>query len=153
MHGTRRLSDDMRAVIRRGRGRKPTLDREPNGRVRRGLDRQSTRMYGEMTTAIYVMVAGSAVKIGLSVDPGARARDLQIAQEKHVCIHWAVRLEPTAARMVEMEIHRSLKGSKYHASGEWYYLDPEAAKGIVQAEIRKRGVSFVADFSYGYGEV
>jgi hypothetical protein len=103
------------------------------------------------TQAVYVMTAGSVTKIGRSVRVGGRALGIQSGQEKEVCVYWAIRLATKDANAVERAIHKQLAGSKYHARGEWYYMAPAAARGLIEAEIRDRGVETYKDFSFGYG--
>lgn len=109
------------------------------------------RMNGEDTQAVYVMTAGSAIKIGRSARVGGRALQIQGGQEKDVCVYWAIRLLSADAIAVERSIHRELAGSKYHARGEWYHMDPGTARGIIEAEIRKRGAQTYVDLDFGYG--
>lgn len=135
--------------------RKFTVVREPNGvRSRRpgwrALFDRVDAMNGKPAASLYVMEAGSAVKIGLSKRPGSRALGVQTGQEKDVRVHWAIRLPLDAARQIEREIHNSLRGSKYHARGEWYYMSPAAARGLIEAEIGKSGVKYEPDLSFGF---
>jgi hypothetical protein len=87
--------------------------------------------------AVYVICAGDAVKVGVSIDPGKRARGLQTGQDRIVRIFWATMLEYEEAYRLEAEVHQRLKrDTGGHASGEWYYLAPETAVSTIQSQIK-----------------
>lgn len=90
--------------------------------------------------SVYVICAGdSAVKIGVSRDPGNRAKQLQVAQDKVVRVFWATRLETDEAFRLEKEVHDALKRTQGRACGEWYYIAPETAVSVIQERIKTVG--------------
>ena len=78
-----------------GRPRKAG-ERYLNGRLK-GIDliaithRRPTRVFhnkSEEETAIYVICAGSVIKIGRSKNPARRAADIQVGQDQEVRVFW-----------------------------------------------------------------
>lgn len=102
--------------------------------------------------SVYVMCAGedSAVKVGFSVNPGQRARQLQTGQDRPVRVFWATELEYGEAQELEAQVHAELKRRGVGvAEGEWYYLAPQTVVGVIKGEIKKRGYWAIPDRLYG----
>ncbi len=106
--------------------------------------------YVQHVASIYVMTAGdTAVKIGVSIDPGRRVKSLQNGQDKIVRIYWAADFEFSEAYEIERAVHKRLKTTPGHASGEWYYIDPETAVGVIRSECRRANYHVEPNKSYG----
>lgn len=108
--------------------------------------------YTAHIASVYVMVAGddAAVKIGVSTNPGNRLRSLQTGQDRIIRIFWATELEFGDAHELERAVHARLKSALgVHASGEWYYIAPETAVGVIQREIEAGKHWAIPDRCYG----
>lgn len=91
-------------------------------------------------TAIYVTEAGALTKIGITKNPKQRAKGLQTANGQVVRMAWYRWMHGPDARKLEKAIHDKFRGSKYHANGEWYYLDADTAIGLVSLKIAEMGM-------------
>jgi hypothetical protein len=100
--------------------------------------------------SVYVICAGdSAVKVGVSINPGARARNLQTGQDRIVRVFWAVMLEYSDAYRLEKEVHDKLRRTVGGASGEWFYIAPETAVAAIQAQLKSGDFWAEPDPVYG----
>lgn len=101
----------------------------------RDLDRLLDR-----PTAIYVTEAGSLKKIGITKNPKQRSKEIQTANGYVVRMIWYRWMDGPDARKLEKAIHDKYAGSKYHAHGEWYYMNAETAIGIVSRMTEEMGL-------------
>lgn len=119
--------------------------RERNGRVSRAIadpeewTRDLDRWMND-PTAIYVTEAGALTKIGITKNPKQRTKGLQTANGQIVRMAWYRWMHGPDARKLEKAIHDKFRGSKYHAHGEWYYLDADTAIGIVSKMTHEMGL-------------
>lgn len=88
-------------------------------------------------TAIYVTEAGALSKIGISTNPQARARDIQVGNGQIVRLAWYRWMNGNDARRLEHAVHKAHRGSTIHAHGEWYYLSTDSAIDLVVSTIDK----------------
>lgn len=131
--------------------------REPNGRLSRAkadpdawtrdLDRMLDR-----PTAIYVTEAGSLKKIGITKNPKQRSKEIQTSNGCVVRMIWYRWMNGPDARKLEKAIHDRYFGSKYHAHGEWYYMNAETAIGIVSRMTEEMGLFAVYEKWNSYVE-
>jgi AraC-like DNA-binding protein len=106
--------------------------------------------YKPHTAAVYVICADdTAVKIGVSTHPERRVKAIQTGQDKTVRIFWAVILLRSEAYKIERTVHRRLADTAGKARGEWYYIDPRSAVGVIQSVIEKSGFDSELDIRHG----
>ena len=75
-------------------------------------------------TALYVMKAGDATKVGISKSPEKRRKQLQTGNSNPVKIEKIVWFEnEPQARKIEKRIHRYLKKEDKHCKGEWFDIE------------------------------
>lgn len=132
------------ASIMVGRPRK-IGKREANGRISRikddpdAMTRDLDRFMDD-PTAIYVTEAGAMCKIGITKNPTQRSRALQTSNGNAVRMVWYRWMDGPAAKKLEKAIHKQHQGSRWHAHGEWYYLDKETAIGIIAKKTADMGL-------------
>ena len=92
-----------------------------------------------VASAGYVYVIGPAdlepgvlVKVGSTVSPGARLKDLQTGSPVHLIMHVAI--PSSDCRALETQIHHRLASVRAH--GEWFRYGPGPARLIEQAHQR-----------------
>lgn len=102
------------------------------------------RQYGfsEPSSCLYVIEAdgGPPIKIGISVNPRARADTIQSGQSRKITIYRTYRLKRVDAVALERHLHRELQKTISHARGEWYDIDSETAASVIEREIRRFGL-------------
>lgn len=121
-----------------------TVDSTP--RNRHGKKRRMTnaefqwllRPENRCVNSVYVLCADDhAVKIGVSRDPGKRAKQIQSGQDRKICIYWAVELWRPQAIELERRLHERLRKQTTHIRGEWYLLSPAQAVAEIKREISR----------------
>jgi hypothetical protein len=82
---------------------------------------------------VYVIVAPDRVKIGVSINPHARVKQLDGGGGwgGTLRLHWSKQFLPGEARRVEAQIKRVHAESRI--VGEWYGFSPEEAVRVVEA--------------------
>ena len=105
--------------------------------------------FGEPSKAVYVIEAFPSLKIGISRDPAKRARQLQVGQDREVCVFWAIRLAASDAQKVETEVHRRLGSRNIHMRGEWYAFSPMEARAEIERVIGDLGFRSQLDLEFG----
>lgn len=78
---------------------------------------------------IYVIGTKEKQKIGYSSDVDKRLRSLQTGNPDSLTIHHKIEIPEDRARIVESKIHKEY--SYLRLKGEWFKMDPEKAKGIL----------------------
>jgi predicted GIY-YIG superfamily endonuclease len=102
------------------------------------------------TAAVYVITAeDTAVKVGVSVNPGQRLAQLQTGQHLDLRIYWAMRLPRSAAGKLERAVHRFLRKTTKFGRGELYYVTPDYAVGVIEDEAKRMRFVGKPDFDYG----
>jgi predicted GIY-YIG superfamily endonuclease len=82
---------------------------------------------------VYVLTNGMDYKVGISVNPEKRIKQLQTGNGDTLSLVWTKRVrDRDAARSFERDIHRGLKQCK--KEGEWFKLPPEKVS-ILQREM------------------
>jgi Meiotically up-regulated gene 113 len=110
-------------------------------------------LYGfkDPSAAVYVLaISGASVKVGVSSHPAQRVKQIQVDVDRPVRVFWAVRLKRADAFRLEKQVHKRLKEVGRHAMGEWFYVAPETAVAVIQAEIKRMRLRTVPDLVYGF---
>lgn len=85
---------------------------------------------------IYIIgVTTNPVKIGISDDVRLRLQVLQVGCPDPLVLHHAVTVNSTVAPIVESLCHDTLK--ERHRRGEWFDVDAEYAKTVVELHARR----------------
>jgi hypothetical protein len=106
--------------------------------------------YKPHLSSVYVFEAGDAVKVGVSMNPQQRLRQLQNGQDRPICAYWAMQFCGCDAREVERLVHKRLKESDTaRAKGEWYYLAPQTAVSVIQRIVEEGKYWGEPDPAYG----
>jgi hypothetical protein len=115
-------------------------ERYPGGKLK-PAKRYKAKVVGHAilgTTAVYVMCIGDRpTKIGISNNPGHRAKNIQVGQDRTVRVFWAVRLARKDALAVERAVHATLKTTPMHLRGEWFMIGGSEAVAVIKDHIRK----------------
>ncbi len=105
------------------------------------------------TASIYILSADEySVKIGVSMNPRQRAKDIQVSQDRNICVYWATIMLKPYAYLVETALHKRLRGSVGHLRGEWYLYSPAQAVALVKSEIKAQGFNSIPCPEYGFGD-
>ena len=103
-------------------------------------------------SAVYVIEAGGAIKVGVSNDPRGRARAIQTGQLNHVWVYGAVWLDRSDAWGIEHKVHRYLRPRCNVSRGEWFHISAEFALGAIVAEVKMARIKgAIKDFPIGSG--
>lgn len=80
---------------------------------------------------IYVIVGdGVSIKVGISVRPKRRLRELQTGSSIELRLFAAINVpDRELAERIERKVHRILR--RRHLSGEWYFMPPEQAVELI----------------------
>lgn len=109
--------------------KKELLEREPNGRVSRKLPQDYS---------IYVIAADSdrdMMKIGASRSPKKRVAAIDVSCPYRALLMYEKKMEGKNALILEREIHKYLKKTPFHISGEWYSISLETAISIINKSL------------------
>lgn len=82
-----------------------------------------------MSSYIYIMSNGDAFKVGLSIDPKRRLRQLQTGSPKKLSLVYFVEIETAPVKILESIMHRYLKMN--HLTGEWFNADLATIKNLL----------------------
>lgn len=115
-------------------GRKRKVgEREPNGR----LSRRGVSTTGKRSLYIINIEGKKIVKIGVAKNPKSRVHTIQTCAHERVMLFWHAEYEASFAEKAEKVIHKYLKTTDVHISGEWYSITPQTARKICEAVIAK----------------
>jgi hypothetical protein len=94
--------------------------------------------YGFHCVYVITRGAGKPCKIGIARDPTARLRSLQTGQPEKLRVDHLLWV-PTAviASAIERDVHRGLKKTGSHVTGEWFDIAPHEAARIVRSAAEK----------------
>jgi len=92
---------------------------------------------------LYIAIAGGeSMKIGVSVDPESRVRDLQVGHSENIELAHSIGFEDidSSAKNAEKNLHELLKDEGFHKRGEWfnmdgYYFVSGWIMGVVESEM------------------
>ena len=124
------------------RNRLPSLDREPNGRVRR------KRAPQHASRSIYVVdcETDDLIKIGSSRQLTDRIAHLEYERGtvRTMRLRWVMHGDDEAVQVLEKAIHLKLKGRAIHGR-QWYRFDANGAIEVVKKMAREMGVDLWPD--------
>jgi hypothetical protein len=111
--------------------KKELVEREPNGRVSRKLSQDYS---------IYLIAADAEsdmIKIGSSRDPKKRVSTIDTSCPYRALLVYEKQLTGKNALILENEIHKYLKKTPFHISGEWYSISVSTAIAIINKSLEK----------------
>lgn len=111
--------------------KKELVEREPNGRVSRKLPQDYS---------IYVIAADSErdmIKIGASRDPKKRVATIDVSCPYRALLMYEKKLSGKNALILENEIHKYMKKTPFHISGEWYSISISTAIAIINKSLER----------------
>jgi hypothetical protein len=95
---------------------------------------------------VYIAATEDAIKIGRSVDPETRVKDLSVGNPKNIKLVNTIDPEPQSAEWMERRLHSLLEEHGMRMNGEWFTIEAinfllgwlEGVRDSVK-EIEKRG--------------